>query len=214
MPDPGRDARELADYHPFLPAARDIGGPGLGMRSATCVLLFCLGLARSRLGRDEMRGLRRSGTGSGVNGPPDAAESPPVPGSLVQGAAPGEQPAGPALRRRRRRRRLVVAAPFLVVLSWAIVSYTAWMVQPTSMGWDARSAEWVRSEVPFGNWLVDRGEHIYYSLNAPKTGGPQLKTLPTVGLNPPRTSLPGSQAAAWPAPAVRRRGLEADRPAG
>ena len=97
---------------------------------------------------------------------------------------------------------MVIAAPFVVVLSWAIVSYTAWMVQPTSMGSEARSAEWVRNEVPFGNWLVDNGEAIDYSLNAPKTGGPPLKTLPTVGLNPPRTSPPRSQAAAWP-PAVK-----------
>ena len=131
-----------------------------------------------------MRGLRRSGTRSGVNAPPDAAESPPDPAPLVQGAARGEQPGGPAARRRRRRRQIVIAAPFLVVLSWAIVSYTAWMLQPTSMRWDARSAEWVRNEVPFGNWLVDHGENIYYSLNAPKTGGPQLKILPTVGSDP------------------------------
>src|SRR6202167_6468422 len=148
-----------------------------------------------------MRGLRRSGTRSGVNAPPDAAESPPDPAPLVQGAARGEQPGGLAARRRRRCRRLVIAAPFLVVLSWAIVSFSAWMLQPTSMRWDARSAEWVRNEVPFGNWLVDNGEHIDYSLNAPKTGGPQLKSLPTVGLNPPRTSLPRAQAAAWPPPA-------------
>jgi len=123
-----------------------------------------------------MRGLRRSGPGSGGNVPPDA------------------------VRRRRRRRRIVIAAPFLVVLSWAIVSYSTWMLQPTSMRWDARSAEWVRNEVPFGNWLVDHGESIDYSLNPPKTGGPQLKSLPTVGLSPPRTSLPSSQAAAWPPP--------------
>ena len=129
-----------------------------------------------------MRSLRRSHTGSGVNAPPD-----------------------PAVRRRRRRRRLVIAAPFLVVLTWGIVSYAAWMVQPTSMQWNARSAEWVRNEVPFGNWAVDQGESIAYSLNPPKTGGPQLKSLPTVGLNPPPTSLPSShaalpksQAAAWP----------------
>src|ERR1700684_1161629 len=107
-----------------------------------------------------MRGLRRSRT--------DAAGE--------------EQPGGPAARRRRRRRRIVIAAPFLVVLSWAIVSYAAWMLQPTSMRWDARSAEWVRNEVPFGNWLVDHGENIYYSLNAPKTGGPPPKSPPPVGV--------------------------------
>src|SRR5580700_5393713 len=115
--------------------------------------------------------------------------------------SPGSAAHAPVVRRRRRRRRIVIAAPFVVVLVWGIVSYSAWMLQPTSMRWDARSAEWVRNEVPFGNWVVDHGEAIDYNLNAPKTGGPQLKTLPTVGLNPPRTSLPTSQAAAGP-PAV------------
>lgn len=97
---------------------------------------------------------------------------------------------------------MVIAAPFLILLSWAVVSYTAWMLQPTSMQPAARSAEWVRSEVPFGNWLVDEGEHIYYTWNAPKKGGPQLKSLPTVGLNPPPNSRPVPkvpiQAAAGP----------------
>jgi Phosphodiester glycosidase len=147
-----------------------------------------------------MRRPRRSGTGSGANVPPDGEESPPVPASLTQGAEQGRQPGSPAVRRRRRLRRVVIAAPFLVVLSWAIVSYTAWMVQPTSMQFNARSVEWVRNEVPFGNWLVDHGENMYYSLNAPKTGGPPLERLPTVGLNPPGTSQPRPQTAAWPQP--------------
>ena len=147
-----------------------------------------------------MRGLRRSGARSGTNAAADAAQSAPVPASPVQGAVQAAQPGGSAVRRRRRRRRIVIAAPFLVVLSWAVVSYTAWMLQPTSMRWGERSAEWVRSEVPFGNWLVDQGENIDYTLNAPKTGGPPLASLPAVGLNPPRTSLPKSPAAAWPPP--------------
>jgi Phosphodiester glycosidase len=107
---------------------------------------------------------------------------------------------------------MLIAAPFIALLTWAIASYAAWMVQPTSMSWSERSAEWVRNEVPFGNWLVDEGEHIDYSLNAPKTGGPQLKSLPAVGLKPSRTSQPAvglrpsrtsqpkSRAAAWPPP--------------
>jgi hypothetical protein len=147
-----------------------------------------------------MKRLRRSGARSGTNAPSDAAESPPVPASPIQGAVQAEQPGGSAVRRRRRRRRILITAPFLVVLSWTVVSYSVWMLQPTSMRWDERSAEWVRNEVPFGNWLVDQGENIDYSLNAPKTGGPQLKSLPTVGLKPPRTGLPKSQAAAWPPP--------------
>ena len=44
----------------------------------------------------------------------------------------------PAARRRRRRRRLLIAAPFIVLVSWAMVSYTVWMVQPTSMAFGAR----------------------------------------------------------------------------
>ena len=85
-------------------------------------------------------------------------------------------------RRRRRRRRLLIASPFLVLLAWAIVSYTDWMLQPTSLVWSVQSVEWVRHDVPFGNWMADNVEHVYYTMNAPKKGGPQLKTLPTVGL--------------------------------
>src|SRR6202044_2324967 len=99
-----------------------------------------------------MKGLRRSrsGSGSDLAPPPDAADSPPV----------------PAIRRRRRRRRLLIAAPFLVLLSWAIVSYTVWMVQPTSLPWSVRSVEWVRQDMPLGNWMVDNGERVKYTLNA------------------------------------------------
>jgi hypothetical protein len=99
---------------------------------------------------------------------------------------------------------MLIAAPFLILLSWAIISYTAWMLGPTSESWSVRSVEWVRAEVPFGNTLVDQGEHYYYTLNAPKKGGPQLKSLPQVGLNPQPISHPmpkaPAQAAAWPPP--------------
>lgn len=118
---------------------------------------------------------------------------------------PRAQPREVAPRRRRRRRRILIASPFLVLLSWAVVSYAAWMVQPTSLPWSVRSVEWVRHEVPFGNWMVDEGEHVYYSMNAPKKGGPQLRTLPTVGLSqPPASHAPTAHApthaAAWPPP--------------
>jgi Phosphodiester glycosidase len=144
--------------------------------------------------------LRRSGSRFGVSTSSDAGDSPPGSASIVGGAAPGDLTSASAVKRRRRHRRIFITAPFIVLLSWAVISYTAWMLQPTSMSWSPRSAEWVRSQVPFGNWLVDEGENLYYSWNAPKTGGPQLKSLPSVGLSPPRTSLPGSQAAPWPPP--------------
>ncbi|MBV9941067.1 MAG: phosphodiester glycosidase family protein [Solirubrobacterales bacterium] len=77
------------------------------------------------------------------------------------------------------------------------------MLQPTSVSWNVRSVEWVRHEVPFGNWLIDEVEQVYYSWNAPKKGGPQLKSLPAVGLTPPlvraaRSANAHRHAAAWP----------------
>ena len=150
--------------------------------------------------------LRRPGSGPGVSAPPDAADSPPVAAGSAGGARE-QQPGGPAVRRRRRRRRIVIAAPFLVLLSWAVVSYTTWMLQPTSLAWQVNSVEWVRHNVPFGNWLADTSERIYYTRNAPKKGGPPLTSLPAVGLTPPWFTPPSYLAAAdhagLPAPAAR-----------
>ena len=89
------------------------------------------------------------------------------------------------------------ATPLLGLLCWAIVSYAIWMLEPTSMRFEARSVEWVRAKMPFGNSLVDEIEHIYYSANAPKKGGSAPKSLPAVGLSPPRRR---KVAAAWPPP--------------
>jgi hypothetical protein len=77
----------------------------------------------------------------------------------------------------------LIGAPLLGVLSWAIVSYTSWMLESTSMTWKQHSVEWIRHDVPLGNWLVDHVEHVYYSWNAPSKGGAQLKALPAVGLS-------------------------------
>ncbi|MBV9944199.1 MAG: phosphodiester glycosidase family protein [Solirubrobacterales bacterium] len=57
------------------------------------------------------------------------------------------------------------------------------MLQPTSEPWNVRSVEWVRHKVPLGNPIVDEIERVYYNLNTPKKGGPQLKALPAVGLS-------------------------------
>ena len=129
---------------------------------------------------------------------------------------PRRRPRRTLSKRVRRRRRLLIASPFLGFLAWAVISYTAWMLEPTSMTWSERSAEWVRTDVPAGNWLIDESEHIYYTMNAPRKGGPQLKSLPKVGLvsttpaeGRPRTSskaLVGatksakSHSATWPPP--------------
>ncbi|HEX4034396.1 MAG TPA: hypothetical protein VHX66_08135 [Solirubrobacteraceae bacterium] len=94
----------------------------------------------------------------------------------------------PAVQRRRRRRRIVIGVVLLCLLVPTLISYTIWMLEPTSMTFGERSTEWVRADVPFGNWLVDEVEHIYYTENAPKKGGPQLKSLPVVGLPQPTAS--------------------------
>jgi hypothetical protein len=89
-----------------------------------------------------------------------------------------------------------------LLLSPAIYSYTATMLQPSSLPLGVRSVEWLRSH--HGNWLVDEAEHFYYGMKAPNKGGPQLKTLPAVGL-PPAATAPTptkrptqAKAAAWP----------------
>ncbi len=112
--------------------------------------------------------------------------------------------AGPRPRRRLRLRwRIALAA--LLLLSPAIYSYTTTMLRPSSLPLRVRSVEWLRAH--HGNWLVDEVEHFYYSWKAPKPGGPQLKSLPPVGLAPGGTTS-GTEgqaksrprAAAWPPP--------------
>jgi hypothetical protein len=98
-----------------------------------------------------------------------------------------------ALRRRRRRRRVALVAA-LVLLSPAVYSYVSTMAEPSSLPLGVRSVEWLRNH--HGNWLVDEAERLYYTWNAPKKGGPQLKALPAVGL------IRAARAAArrWPHP--------------
>ena len=97
-----------------------------------------------------------------------------------------------AAKRRRRRRWHFVLPAVLVLLSVPLYSYTATMLQPSSLPLGVRSVEWLRTH--HGNWLVDEVEHIYYSWKAPKKGGPQLATLPVVGIAP----QPHVRAKPWP----------------
>jgi hypothetical protein len=87
----------------------------------------------------------------------------------------------------------LIALPICVLVGWAVVSYTSWMVKPTSTSFFARSVEWIRADVPFGNYVVDKVEQVQASWNAPKKGGPQLHRLPAVG-------TPARTAASWPPP--------------
>jgi len=75
-----------------------------------------------------------------------------------------------------------------------VYSYTSTMLQPSSLPLGIRTVEWLRNH--HGNWLVDEAERIYYSWKAPKKGGPQLQSLPAVGL--PATGTGATKAAHSP----------------
>jgi hypothetical protein len=88
---------------------------------------------------------------------------------------------------------VLIAVPLVGFVVWALTSYTIYMVKPTSMSFSARSVEWVRQDMPFGNTIVDDVEHVYYTANAPKKGGAAPKRLPALGLSLPHTK-PASTA--------------------
>jgi hypothetical protein len=133
---------------------------------------------------------------TGVSDPPETGASDPPEGAGLAGASASlerldarlERRRKASARRRRRRRLLLIATPLLGLAAWAVVSYAIWMLKPTSMAFGPRSVEWVRADVPFGNTIVDDIEHIYYTANAPKKGGPAPRRLRALGLNlpPPR----------------------------
>jgi len=72
------------------------------------------------------------------------------------------------------------------------------MLRPSSLPLWPRSVEWLRAH--HGNWLVDEVEHYYYSWKAPKKGGPQLTSLPSVGLGAASTAKAKARhrLAVWP----------------
>jgi len=92
--------------------------------------------------------------------------------------------------------RRLVALAVVVVFVAPVYSYTATMLQPSSLPLWPRSVEWLRAH--HGNWLVDEVEHYYYSWKAPKKGGPQLTSLPAVGLGAPSTATALPRLVAWP----------------
>jgi hypothetical protein len=69
-----------------------------------------------------------------------------------------------------------------------VYSYVTTVTKPSSLPLGVRSVEWVRANG--GAWLVDDVERLYYSWRTPKKGGPQLTTLPQVGLSPLPSTVP------------------------
>ena len=67
----------------------------------------------------------------------------------------------------------------LFLLADTCLSFASAMLQPSNVGTGVRAVEWLRDNGAAG--LVSEVEHVYYSLNAPATGGPALRKLPRVG---------------------------------
>jgi predicted DNA-binding transcriptional regulator AlpA len=76
------------------------------------------------------------------------------------------------------RRWVLVLA--LIAISPAIYSWVRMATLPSSLPLGVRTVEWLRMH--HFNWAVDEAEHIYYTWQTPPKGGPQLKTLPRVGV--------------------------------
>src|ERR1700722_3657028 len=83
--------------------------------------------------------------------------------------------------RRARRVALMAAGLSLIVV---LASYLHMLAQPSNSSVGIRTVEWLRENGARG--IVNQVESIYYSFNAPLTGGPALRALP---------KLPGSIAA-------------------
>jgi len=110
---------------------------------------------------------------------------PPPPRSAAAGAA---RPRGRSRTRTRpdsrraplrlRARRIVVLTALILLLD-LVVSFWSAMAGPSNVSFGVRAVEWLRDNGAAG--VVSDIESVYYSLNAPATGGPPLKRLPPVG---------------------------------
>jgi hypothetical protein len=94
-------------------------------------------------------------------------------------APPRRRPPVRGVRRRRsgpRRARRIALITAVVLALPALVSYLNMLTQPSDSSLSIRTVEWMRDNGARG--LVNQVENIYYSLNAPATGGPALRVLP------------------------------------
>ncbi len=64
----------------------------------------------------------------------------------------------------------------IVTVAAALVSYIETISKPSNSSLGIRTVEWLRQNGARG--LVNQVESIYYSMNAPATGGPPLRALP------------------------------------
>jgi Phosphodiester glycosidase len=93
------------------------------------------------------------------------------------------------------RLRRVVILTTLLLLAAASLSFATTMLQPSNVPFGVRAVEWLRDNGAAG--LVSKVEAIYYSANAPSTGGAALRQLPNVGV-----AGVGANDAAYAPPAI------------
>jgi hypothetical protein len=67
-----------------------------------------------------------------------------------------------------------------IVLAIVSISFATAMSAPSNTPFGVRAVEWLRDNG--AAWLVSDVERFYYSFNAPSTGGPGLKKLPSLGV--------------------------------
>ena len=102
------------------------------------------------------------------------------------------RPLPPRLNPWRRARRIVTITLCLCLVP-TLFSYLATVTGPSNSSLAIRSFEWLRDHGGAG--LAVEAEDIYYSLNAPSTGGPGLRKLPlrqragvTASVHPPEVA--------------------------
>ncbi len=73
-----------------------------------------------------------------------------------------------------------MALTFLILAGDVVISFASAMSAPSNSPFGVRAIEWLRDNG--AAWLVSDVEALYYSWNAPATGGTRLKSLPRVGV--------------------------------
>ncbi len=106
---------------------------------------------------------------------------------------------------RFQARRIVVLTALILALD-AAASFWGAMTQPSNVSLGVRAVEWLRDNGAAGP--VSEFESIYYSLNAPATGGAALKRLPQIGARRPAPEAGNAPAPIAPviAPALPGEG--------
>jgi hypothetical protein len=99
-----------------------------------------------------------------------------------------------------RVQRVALMASLLALIP-VLVSYAGVLTQTSDSSLGIRTVEWLRDHG--ARALVNRVENLYYTLNAPATGGPPLRALPRQSGAGTPTRAAGRVAAVYRPPALK-----------